>query len=121
HCAVARALDVVGDRWSLLIVRELLARGPSRYTDLRDGLPGIASNLLVERLRDLVDADIVAREYAPPPVAADLYRLTLRGEALEPVLYELGRWGGPLLGKRKPNDEFHPHWLALAVRRHLRD
>src|SRR4029453_19587228 len=116
HCAVARALDVVGDRWSLLIVRELLARGPSRYTDLRAGRPGIASNVLVERLRDLVDADIVAREYAPPPVAADLYRLTLRGEALEPVLYELGRWGGPLLGKRKPTPQIPPHSLPAGAR-----
>jgi DNA-binding HxlR family transcriptional regulator len=121
YCGVARALDLVGDRWTLLIVRELLARGACRYTDIRDALTGIASNLLVERLRDLLDADIIAREYAPPPVAADLYRLTERGEALEPVLYELGRWGGPLLGKRKPTDEFHPHWLALAARRHLRD
>ena len=121
YCAVARALDVVGDRWSLLIVRELLARGPSRYTDLRAGLPGIATNLLVERLRDLVESGVVAREFAPPPVASDLYRLTPRGEALERVLQELGRWGAPLLGARKSTDDFHAHWLALAARQHLRD
>jgi DNA-binding HxlR family transcriptional regulator len=118
---VARALDVVGDRWSLLIVRDLLARGPSRYTDLRHGLPGIASNLLVDRLRDLVEAGVIARETAPPPIAADLYRLTPRGDARERVLQELGRWGAPLLGPRKSTDEFHAHWLALAARQHLHD
>ena len=67
YCAIAKALDVIGDRWTLLIVRELLVRGPSRYTDLRNGLPGIATNLLVDRLRGLEEAGIVRREAAPPP------------------------------------------------------
>src|SRR5438105_15117334 len=97
YCALARALDVIGDRWALLIVRELLLRGPSRYTDLRDGLPGIATNLLADRLRALEDADIVKREAAPPPVATTLFRLTDRGERLKPAIMELGRWGAPLM------------------------
>src|SRR5262249_48342186 len=82
-CALAKALDVLGDRWTLWIVRELLIRGPSRYTELLDGLPGIATNLLVDRLRTLEQAGVVARDTAPPPVAATLFRLTERGEALE--------------------------------------
>jgi DNA-binding HxlR family transcriptional regulator len=69
HCALAKALDVIGDRWTLLIVRELLARGPCRYTDVRNGLPGIATNLLAARLRDLERSGIVRREEAPPPIA----------------------------------------------------
>jgi DNA-binding HxlR family transcriptional regulator len=84
---------VVGDRWTLLIVRELLLRGASRYTDLRDGLPGIATNLLADRLRELEQAGLVIREEAPPPIAATSFRLTARGEELEPTLYALGRWG----------------------------
>src|ERR1041385_5860664 len=69
YCAIAKSLDVVGDRWTLLIVRELALSGPSRYTDLRNGLPGIATNLLAERLRDLELAGVITREDAPPPIA----------------------------------------------------
>src|SRR5689334_14592704 len=97
YCAVAKALDVIGDRWTLLIVRELLLRGPSRYTDLRDGLPGIATNLLADRLRELEHAGLVAREDAPPPVATALFRLTKRGRELRPLLEELTRWGLPYM------------------------
>src|SRR3954468_24706379 len=96
YCSVAKALDVVGERWTLLIVRELLAQGACRYTDLRAGLPGIATNLLADRLRELEAAGIVEREDAPPPIATTLFRLTERGAALEPVIYALGRWGAPL-------------------------
>ena len=121
YCAVAKALDVIGDRWTLLIVRELLVRGPSRYTDLRNGLPGIATNLLVDRLRELEEAGIVRREAAPPPIATILFQLTARGEALEPVLRELGRWGGALLAKRAANEAFRNHWLALPAKAHMKD
>ncbi len=121
YCALAKALDVIGDRWTLLIVRELLVRGPSRYTDLRNGLPGIATNLLVDRLRELEEAGIVRREAAPPPIATTLFQLTARGEALEPVLRELGRWGGPLLAKRAAADAFRSHWLALPAKAHMKD
>src|SRR6202035_111655 len=96
YCSIAKALDVVGDRWTLLIVRELLIRGACRYTDLRNGLPGIATNMLVDRLRELEEAGIVTSEAAPPPVATTLFRLTSRGAALEPILLQLGNWGAPL-------------------------
>src|SRR5690242_18509814 len=121
YCAVAKALDVVGDRWTLLIVRELLLRGPSRYTDLRNGLPGIATNLLAERLRQLEDAGVVRSEEAPPPVATTLFELTERGRALEPALYALGRWGGPMLAEAGDDDAFQSYWLALPLRMHLVD
>src|ERR671928_603445 len=93
YCALAKALDVIGDRWSLLIVRELLLRDACRYTDLREGLPGIATNLLADRLRELEAAGIVSREEAPPPIATTLFRLTPRGEQLGPVLDHLSVWG----------------------------
>src|SRR5258706_4396309 len=97
YCSIARALDVIGDRWTLLIVRELLIRGPSRYTDLQYGLPGIATNLLADRVRELEDQGLIAREAAPPPVATTLFRLTPRGESLKVVLDALGQWGRPLM------------------------
>src|SRR5919197_3297835 len=97
YCAVARALDVVGDRWSLLIVRELLLRGSCRYTDLRYGLPGIATNLLAERLRELEEAGLVRRVEAPPPIATTLFELTERGRELEDALYALVQWGAPFM------------------------
>src|SRR5579859_5066524 len=121
YCGVARALDVVGDRWTLLIVRELISFGPSRYTDLRNGLPGIATNLLVDRLRELEDQGIVEREEAPPPVATVLFRLTPRGRALEPVLKGLAAWAGPTLGRPEHGEEFRSHWLILPLELHLTD
>ncbi len=121
YCSVAKALDVVGERWTLLIVRELLARGACRYTDLRSGLPGIATNLLADRLRDLETAGIVKREDAPPPVAATLFSLTERGLALQPVLSALGTWGVPLMRDSSPDDSFRAQWLRLPVRMFLAD
>jgi DNA-binding HxlR family transcriptional regulator len=115
YCAVAKSLDLVGDRWTLLVVRELIQRGPARYTDLRNGLPGVATNLLADRLRDLEAAGLVAREEAPPPVATTLFRLTPRGEGLRPVLDELMRWGLPLMVEQRPEDAVRSHWLAGAV------
>ncbi len=119
YCSVAKALDVIGDRWTLLIVRELLAQGPSRYTDLRRGLPGIATNLLAERLRELEQAGIVLREDAPPPVATALFSLTPRGEQLRPVIEELGRWGIPLMADTTPEEEYRSYWLQLPVELYL--
>ena len=121
YCALAKALDVIGDRWTLLIVRELLARGPSRYTDIRNGLPGIATNLLVERLTGLEAAGLIVREAAPPPIATTLLRLTARGEALRDVVNAIGRWGGPLLASADPSDAVCSQWLALPIELHLRD
>lgn len=115
YCSVAKALDVVGDRWTLLIVRELLLRGASRYTDLRDGLPGIATNLLAERLRELERAGLLEREQAPPPIATTLFSLTPRGAELETVIRALGHWGAPMMLETSPAEEFRPHWLSLPV------
>src|SRR5690349_16807493 len=89
-CAIAKALDVVGDRWTLLIVRELLTHGACRYTHLQSGLPGIATNLLAERLDELVESGLVSREAPSPPIATALFRLTERGHQLEPVIEALG-------------------------------
>lgn len=92
RCGIARALDVVGDRWALLVVRELLL-GPKRFTDLQTGLPTAGPDMLAARLRDLEAAGIVARTTTPPPTPAKLYELTARGAELEPVVLALGRWG----------------------------
>src|SRR5436305_11702023 len=121
YCALAKSLDVIGNRWTLLIVRELLLRGPSRYTDLREGLPGIATNLLAERLRELEEARLVAREEAPPPVATTLFRLTPRGEELRPVIERLTLWGAPLMTVQDPKDVVRSHWLAFALESMLSD
>jgi DNA-binding HxlR family transcriptional regulator len=96
YCPIARALDVVGERWSLLIVRELML-GPKRYTDLRMALPGMWTNLLAGRLRQLESAGVIQRTELPPPASRTVYELTERGRQLEPVLLELGRWGFRLL------------------------
>jgi DNA-binding HxlR family transcriptional regulator len=116
YCPVAKALDIVGDRWALLIVRELLFRGPSRYTDIRSGLNGIATNLLADRLRELEAAGVVRSFEAPPPVATSLYELTERGMELESVLSALARWGAPFLVDELDDDEFRSHYLSLALR-----
>jgi DNA-binding HxlR family transcriptional regulator len=92
RCGVARALDIVGERWALLVVRELLL-GPKRFTDLRAGLPQVSPDILSQRLRELEEAGIVRRRTLPPPAGSRVYELTGRGEALEPVILALGRWG----------------------------
>src|SRR5213078_2586435 len=121
YCAMAKSLDVVGDRWTLLIVRELALSGACRYTDLRNGLPGIATNLLADRLRELERAGVIEREDAPPPVATTLFRLTPRGEQLRPVLEAMTRWGVPLMAEQDPNDAVRSHWLAWALELMLSD
>jgi DNA-binding HxlR family transcriptional regulator len=108
YCGLARALDVVGDRWTLLVIRELL-EGPRRYAELLDGLPGIATNLLAERLRSLEENGVVARE------ADGRYLLTPWGEGLHDVVYTLGRWASPLMARPLGDDEFRPHWLRHIV------
>jgi len=107
-CALARALDVVGDRWTLLIIRELAAR-PCRFRDLSEGLPGIAANLLAERLRLLQAEGVITHGQAAT------YRLTDRGKALGPALKALARWGVPLMARGREQDEHRAHWLALAI------
>jgi DNA-binding HxlR family transcriptional regulator len=113
-CSVARALDLVGDRWVLLIVRELLAFGPSRYSDLKHGLPGIASNLLADRLKTMEAGGLIERIEAPPPVGTGLYQLTARGRELDDVLRALSRWGLPdMPSGPSENDAVQPQWSAL--------
>jgi DNA-binding HxlR family transcriptional regulator/putative sterol carrier protein len=92
-CGIARALDVLGERWALMIVRELLL-GPKRFTDLRTGLPHLSADVLAHRLRHLEAAGVLTRRTLPPPTPAKVYELTPSGRALEPALVELGRWGG---------------------------
>ena len=92
YCPIAHALGAVGERWSLLIVRELL-HGQRRYTDLADALPGIGTNILAARLRELEAAGVVAKRRLLPPTPATVYELTEKGRGLHPVLHELARWG----------------------------
>ncbi|WP_406150023.1 winged helix-turn-helix transcriptional regulator [Streptomyces sp. NBC_01012] len=117
-CATARALDSVGDRWTLLIVRELLA-GPRRYTDLHADLPGVSTDVLASRLKDMEQGGLVERRRLPPPAAAAVYELTEHGRGLLPVLTALARWGGPALGVRRPTDAVRAHWFALPLLRAL--
>jgi DNA-binding HxlR family transcriptional regulator len=115
YCSIAKALDVVGDRWTLLIIRELLIRGGCRYTDLKDGLPGIATNLLSDRIRELEAAGLIRREDAPPPVATTLFHLTEAGAELQPVLTAIGRWGVRYMTEPADGDEFRGHWFAFPA------
>jgi DNA-binding HxlR family transcriptional regulator/putative sterol carrier protein len=105
-CAAAHALDLIGERWALLVVRELLL-GPKRFTDLRAGLPGVSPNVLAQRLRELEQAGVVRRSKLPPPAASRVYKLTEWGKELEPVIISLGRWGA-----RSPS---RPRDAALGV------
>lgn len=110
-CGLARALDLVGERWNLLIVRELLP-GPLRYNELKASLAGIASNLLAERLRTLEENGILERQLGDAGV---LYALTRWGAELREPMEALGRWGMPLVVSGRGDDAFHPRWLVLAL------
>jgi len=113
-CALARALDVIGDRWTMLIVRELLI-GPSRYSDLTRALPGIATNLLAQRLRTLEETGVVASSEEPAPVSARVYFLTEWGLGLQRSLVELARWGAPLMAAGAGDDHNRGRWLVFAI------
>jgi DNA-binding HxlR family transcriptional regulator len=115
YCPVAQTLDVVGDRWALLVVRELLS-GPQRFTDLQTRLPGIGTNQLATRLRDLEAENLAARRTLPPPAASTVYELTEEGRLLEPALLALARFGTPRLRALSPVNTFRPAWAALALR-----
>src|SRR5437764_1438734 len=91
-CGIARALDVIGERWALLLVRELLL-GPRRFSDLRRALPAASSNLVADRLREMRSRGVVDRRRLPPPAASDVYELTAWGRELEPIVLALGGWG----------------------------
>ena len=114
YCPVAHALGLVGERWALLIVRELL-HGPQRYTDLTANLPKIGTNILSSRLKDLEACGIVAKRRLPPPAASQVYELTEYGQALKPVIRELAIWGIRSLGPPSLEDAPAPHWLEHAL------
>jgi DNA-binding HxlR family transcriptional regulator/putative sterol carrier protein len=114
YCALARALDIAGDRWTLLIVRELVP-GPRRFTDLIDGLPGIPRNLLTERLRALERDGIIARQELPPPAARQVYELTEDGRDLAEAMIPLIAWGAGRLGERESTESFRARWAAVAM------
>jgi DNA-binding HxlR family transcriptional regulator len=114
HCPLARALDVVGERWSPLIVRELTL-GPRRYSDLLTGLPGVPTNLLATRLRDLLDAGVITKRTLPPPTAVTVYELTEAGHALRPALNELREWGRRYAPAPSEADTARPGWALLSA------
>jgi len=118
-CGLARALDRVGERWTLLVVRNLML-GPRRYTDLLEELPGLTTNLLAERLRELEQMDLVVKRKAPPPVRASVYELTPAGRALEPALMELARWGGRFMDRPTKADTVNVGWALLSLKRRYR-
>jgi DNA-binding HxlR family transcriptional regulator len=113
YCPMAHALSLIGERWALLVVRELL-KGPKRYTDLVDGLPGIGTNVLATRLRELEQAGVVRKRKLPPPAASTVYELTEYGAGLDEVMHALARWGIRSLGPPGPGDELDPGWGVNA-------
>src|ERR687898_307936 len=119
YCAVARSLDIVGERWTLLIVRELLT-GPKRFKDLLEGLPRIGTNLLTARLKDLEGYGVVHRGILPPPAASKVYELTELGRSLEPVIAALSRWGLEFLDTPDREDDLRPAWAVVAMRSALK-
>ena len=114
YCPVAHALDLVGERWALLVVRKLM-HGPKRYTDLAEHLPGIGTNVLASRLRALETGGIVRKRTLPPPAASRVYELTEYGQGLRPAIRELALWGARSLGPPTEEDELFDGWLANAV------
>ena len=118
-CGIARALDLVGERWALLVVRDLIL-GPKRFTDLRRGLEGIGTNVLAARLKELERGGVVARRTLPPPAASTVYELTEYGRALEAPLLALGRWGALSIGERQDGQTLRSEWLAIALKAFFR-
>jgi len=113
YCPLARAAEVVGERWTLLVVRELLL-GPKRFSDLKRALRGISTSVLSERLARLEERGVIARSEVRPPTPATLYELTPLGERLLPAVLELARWGGALMAEPRPDDHMEPDWLRLG-------
>jgi len=113
-CGIATALDVIGDRWALLIVRDLLL-GPLRFIDLAEGLPGIGTNTLTARLKDLEAAEVIQRRLLPRPDRSAVYELTPYGRELEPILLALGRWGTRSMGRLPAGAASRSRWLMAAL------
>jgi DNA-binding HxlR family transcriptional regulator len=114
YCPVAHALDLVGERWALLIVRELI-HGPKRYTDLAEHLPGIGTNILAARLKRLEECGVISKRTLPAPAASRVYELTDYGRGLRTVMRELALWGARSLGPPSPDEDLYPGWLANAL------
>ena len=114
RCGVARGLDAIGERWGLLVVRELVL-GPRRFKDLQAGLPAASPNVLSQRLRELVDAGVVRRAELPPPAGSKVYELTEWGEGLRPVIDALGRWGATTPMPPTGDMSVVSHLLAMGV------
>ncbi|MBV8750711.1 MAG: transcriptional regulator [Candidatus Eremiobacteraeota bacterium] len=115
YCGLARALELVGERWALLIVRDLLV-GPRRFSDLRRGLPRIPTNVLTTRLKELEEAGLVQRRLQPRPATGVVYELTPYGAELEAVVIQLGLWGAKSLGDPRDEDIVTPDLLTIALR-----
>lgn len=115
HCGMAHAVDILGERWALLIIRDLLV-GPQRFTDLRRGLAKIPSNVLTTRLKELEEAGVVERTILPRPATAVVYELTSYGQQLEEIVLAMGRWGAQTLGEPGPDDVVTPNSLTMAMR-----
>jgi len=115
YCGFARALEVVGERWAMLIVRDLLV-GPKRFTDLHQGLSGIPTNVLTARLKEMEQAGVVRRRVLPRPDGSIIYELTEYGSELEPVVVQLGKWGAKSLGEPRREDVVTADSLVMALR-----
>lgn len=113
-CALARAAEILGERWTLLIVRELLL-GPKRFTDLQERLASVSSSMLARRLARAEEIGLVQRSLLGPPAASAVYELTEAGRALKPAIFELIRWGGRFLLPRRRGDRVEPDWMRLAL------
>lgn len=114
NCSLAYTLDVIGERWTLLLIRELLT-GPKRFTDLLKNLPGIGTNLLTARLKELEEVGVLERKTLPPPAASAVYDLTDLGRELQPALVELVRWGSKLPRAAGATEYSRPGWAILAM------
>jgi DNA-binding HxlR family transcriptional regulator len=115
QCGIARGLDFVGERWAMLVIRDLIL-GPKRFTDLQESLPGIATNVLTQRLKQLEADGVVQRRKLPPPAASTVYELTEYGRELEPVLLAFGRWGARSLGPPTGDEVTRPEWFGVALK-----
>ena len=118
-CALARATEVLGERWTLLIVRELLL-GPKRFTDIKERLGDVSTSVLTERLARLEDSGVVRRSFLAPPAASNVYELTDSGRSLEPVVFAMVRWGARYLLPLRPDERMEPDWLRLVLAAYAR-
>src|SRR5215510_5849567 len=114
YCPVAHSLDLIGERWTLLIIRNLFL-GPKRFSDLLRSLPGIGTNILTDRLKSLEANDLVQKRFLPPPAASCVYELTPYGRTLEDVMIALAMWGAQSLGARQPDQPVMPDSVALTL------